>query len=77
MLETDYSNYAVVYTCYSRFWAFPHDSLYVLTRQPAELGSKLWKSYNAVVLKAIKRAFLDPEEGKLRSDTEEYLVATE
>lgn len=77
VLETDYSNYAIVYSCYSRFGAWKHDNMWVLTRQPAELGSKLWRAYNEVSLSAIKRAFIDPEEKKMRSDTLNYLTATE
>lgn len=32
ILETDYSNYAVAYSCYTRFGIWNHDHLWVLTR---------------------------------------------
>lgn len=51
--------------------------MWVLTRQPAEIGSKLWRAYKEVSLAAIKRAFSDTEEKKYRSDTANYLSATE
>jgi hypothetical protein len=76
VLETDYSNYAIVYSCYSRFGAWKHDQMWVLTRQPAEQGSKLWNAYKEVSLAAIKRAFKEPEEVKRRSDLANYLQAT-
>jgi hypothetical protein len=77
VLETDYSNYAIVQSCYKRFGVLKHDQMWVLTRQPAEEGSKLWRAYRDVSLTAIKRAFKDPEEKKKRSDTLNYLIATE
>ena len=77
ILETDYSNYAVAYSCYTRFGVWNHDHLWVLTRQPAQQYSKLWNAYKNVALQAIKRAFVDPEEQDRRTDTFEYLVATD
>ena len=76
VLETDYSNYAVVYSCYTRFGAWTYDNMWVLTRHYAEPGTKLWRAYREVALGAIKRAFTDPEEQALRSDTDNYLTTT-
>ena len=53
ILETDYSNYAVAYSCYTRLGIWNHDHLWVMTRQPAEIGSKLWKAYQKVAIQAI------------------------
>ena len=55
ILETDYSNYAVAYSCYTRMGIWNHDHLWVMTRQPAEIGSKLWKAYQKVAIQAIQR----------------------
>jgi len=32
ILETDYSNYAVAYSCYTRLGVWNHDHLWILTR---------------------------------------------
>ena len=79
ILETDYANYAVAYSCYTRFGFWTHDHLWVLTRSPVNKikNSNLWNAYNNVALKAIRRAFVDPEEQDRRTDTSKYLVATD
>jgi lipocalin len=50
ILETDYSNYAVAYSCYTRFGIWNYDHLWVMTRQPAEVGTKLWNAYKKVAV---------------------------
>ena len=61
VLETDYTNYAIVYTCATEYGAWTKQYLWILMRQPAEPQSKLWKAYQSVSIAAIKRRFTDPE----------------
>ena len=65
IIETDYSNYAVVYTCQTTLaGARTEEEMQVLVRQPAEQGTKLWKAYEDVSFSAIKRGFIEPEIGR-------------
>lgn len=73
VLETDYSNYAVVYTCQTWMGGWNHERLQVLVRQPAEKGKKLWNAYKDVVMEAIKRNFDDPQVAASKSSSD-YLV---
>ena len=59
ILETDYTNYAIAHQCYKSFGVFKKDNLWVLTREPSEIGSKLWNAYKGVALEAIQRSFID------------------
>ena len=59
ILETDYTNYAIAHQCYKQFGIWRHDHLWVLTREPAEIGQKLWKAYKSVAIEAIQRSFID------------------
>ena len=76
ILETDYTNYAICYTCYSKFGVWRYENLQVLTKQPAIQGTKLFNSYDKVMKGAIKRGFVDPEIGKKYSNTTDYLRVT-
>lgn len=77
MLATDYENYAVTYTCYSWLGAWNYEYLWVLVREPARKGSKLWSAYKEVTLKAIKDGFIDKDVGNAHANTTNYLRATE
>mmetsp|Transcript_10239 Transcript_10239/g.17240 ORF Transcript_10239/g.17240 Transcript_10239/m.17240 type:complete len:197 (-) Transcript_10239:55-645(-) len=76
VLETDYTNYAICYTCFRKFGAWRYENLQVFTKQPPVEGTKLFNAYTKVAKAAIKRGFDDPEVGELYSDTQSYLKAT-
>jgi hypothetical protein len=57
VLDTDYTNYSVVYSCSHIFGLFTNEFLWVYTRKPLEIGSSTYKTLSKTVLNIIDSKF--------------------
>ena len=43
VIETDYSNYAIIYSCTNVLGVYTYDLVWILMRKPWEQNTSIWK----------------------------------
>ena len=57
VVDTDYTSYAIVYSCQNVLGVYHTENIYVLTRQALVKESEAWKKKVKDILKKIKEKF--------------------
>ena len=73
MVETDYNNFAVLYSCRVKdFGTSTSEKIWVLSREPTQIGDSLWKDVKRVSLESLALGFPDKEVGAALAKEEKY-----